>query len=125
MDQNTNKLIEKLFDQFTNRFDPHIKVMTQLNLANEFYSKEERGLLYIQYQSLLDLSHDAYVDMMKHTEQADVEYKSTDMYRGEHEHLKTKKVEADKLLIDFQKKHRLIVHLFNAKTTFAKFSYEE
>lgn len=125
MDQNTNELFEKLFNQLSKRFEPYIQVMTQLNLANEFYSKDQRGILYVQYESLVNLSHDAYVEMTEHTKQASIDYRTTDMYRVEHDHLRAKKVDADKLIDEFREKHRLIVHLINAKAKFSKFPHEE
>ncbi|SOE65294.1 hypothetical protein SAMN05446635_2656 [Burkholderia sp. OK233] len=92
-----------------------LEAIALLKLADEFYTKEERAQLYVEYKKLFEADAAAYEVLEQATAGGD---RDAQMAAFE------AKKAASEAATAFEKKHRLVIRLMDARDRFSKSRYE-
>lgn len=113
-DKNEDKQHKALMEALEKMQAP-LAALALFKLADEFYTKEERAQLYAEFQKLRDADMAAYEVLMQRTATED---------RDAHMAAFEAKRAASEAVTAFERQHRLLMRLMEARDRFGKGRYE-
>ncbi|OWY39298.1 hypothetical protein CEK28_08765 [Xenophilus sp. AP218F] len=128
IDQVKKELQQPLLDSLA-QLNTSLKTLSQLQLANEFYTLDERRSLYSAYQALREADLAAYQRLVESGPPDGMSWAQWSEALGETETAKRKearnqlqleKQSASDQVSAFEKKHKLLIRLLEAKEALAK-----
>lgn len=111
------------------KLNVHLNILALVEIAKEFYTKDERALLYAQFQALRDADHAAFKHLEETRFQDNLSFEERIKKFGEvvaneqfapYKKAADAKIAASQELSEFSKKHKLIMRLIEAKTSLGK-----